>query len=250
MDFVKMEGLGNDFVVLDGPLDPMPSDVAAWCDRRHGVGADGVLVVTPIDSSTVRMQYHNADGSPAEMCGNGLRCVARHAIDTGMVTGPTLTVETGVGRRAAEVLDHGAVRVELGPVATDGESIELAGHRLFPADAGNPHAVAFVDDSDAAPVLEVGPLVERDPLFPNRTNVEFATVVDRHRIRLRVWERGVGETLACGSGAAATVAAAVQQGLVEDRVMVALPGGSLEVELVDGTAWLTGPAKAVFRGAL
>lgn len=250
MEFLKMEGLGNDFVVVAGPLNPSPADVAAWCDRRHGVGADGVLVVTAVDDSTVRMQYWNADGSAAEMCGNGLRCVARYAVDHGLVAIRDFTVITPAGSRQVQVPESGPIRVELGPVGGAGDTIELAGYTLQPMSAGNPHAVTFVDDTYSVPVGAVGPLVEGDPQFPERTNVEFATVVDRHRIQLRVWERGVGETLACGSGAAAAVAAANAAGRVGDTVTVVLPGGPLEVELIDGTAWLTGPATAVFEGVL
>jgi diaminopimelate epimerase len=198
MDFVKMEGLGNDFVVLEGPFTPTPEQVAAWCDRRRGIGADGVLVVTPVDDATVEMGYWNADGSAAEMCGNGLRCVGRYAVDRGMVPGPELTVNTPVGPRSVTV--GATVRAQLGPVRSAGDPVEIAGYLLEPMDAGNPHAVTFVSDPLAVPVDAVGPLVEVDPALPQRTNVEFATVVSPTQIDLRVWERGVGETLACGSG--------------------------------------------------
>jgi len=251
MDFVKMEGLGNDFIVLRGPARVTADDVAAWCDRRRGVGADGVLVVTPMDEATVRMEYWNADGSPAEMCGNGLRCVALLARSSGMVGADTFTVETAVGARQAEVRGDGTVRVELGPVADPGgEDLDLAGLTLTAVSVGNPHAVAIVDDPHTVPVEAVGPIVEGDPHFPERTNVEFAAVHARDRIELRVWERGVGETLACGSGAAASVAVAHARGLTDAVVTVVLPGGELQVEIVDGSAWITGPARAVFEGSL
>jgi diaminopimelate epimerase len=249
MDFVKMEGLGNDFVVVRGPLDPDRRLVEKWCDRRRGIGADGVLVVTAIDESTVRMEYWNADGSPAEMCGNGLRCVARYAVDEGLVTGSSFTVHTAVGPRSVTVHDHGA-RVELGPVTASGSMASLVGLDLAAVSVGNPHAVAFVDDCYALPVEAMGPIVEGDPTYPERTNVEFATVVNPGRIALRVWERGVGETLACGTGAAATVAEAVRSGRTGASVTVVLPGGELQVEIVDGVAWIDGPATTAFRGVV
>jgi len=247
MEFVKMEGLGNDFVVIQGPHTPTSDEVSAWCDRRHGVGADGVLVVGPLDADRVSMDYWNADGSPAEMCGNGLRCVARYAVSHGLVAGPAFTVETAVGPRQV-VVGELTVRAELGPVSIVGNTVDLAGYRLDPMSVGNPHAVAFVDDCYAVPVGAAGPLIEGDPAFPLRTNVEFATVTAPDRLALRVWERGVGETLACGSGAAAAVAAAHKRGLTGPKVSVSLPGGTLEVEIVDGDAWIEGPAVEVFSG--
>jgi diaminopimelate epimerase len=249
MDFVKMEGLGNDFVVVRGPYEPSAETVAAWCDRRHGIGADGVLVVTPIDATTVRMGYWNADGSPAEMCGNGLRCVARYAVDEGLVEATEFTVQTAVGERAV-IVSGDRPRVELGPVEATGAQASLAGFDLATVSVGNPHAVTFVPDCYAVPVEAVGPVVEGDPTYPQRTNVEFATVVTPDRIALRVWERGVGETLACGTGAAATVAEAFRSGLTGPSVTVLLPGGELLVEIVDGVAWIEGPAGEAFRGSV
>jgi len=249
MDFVKMEGLGNDFVVVRGPLAPAAADVAAWCDRRRGVGADGLLVVTARGPGRVRMQYWNADGSPAEMCGNGLRCVGRYAVDEGLVAGPELVVETPVGERPV-IVGAESVRALLGDFAEAGIGpLDLAGYHLEAVSVGNPHAVAFVPDCYSVPVGAVGPLVEGDPHFPERTNVGFATVVSGERLDLRVWERGVGETLACGSGAAAAAALAHRRGLVGRRVTVMLPGGPLLVEVEGDRVWIEGPARAVFRGS-
>jgi diaminopimelate epimerase len=251
MDFVKMEGLGNDFIVVDGPLDPTSGEIAAWCDRRRGIGADGVLAVTPVDESRVRMQYWNADGSPAEMCGNGLRCVARYAHGRGLVAAPEFSVLTAVGERPVSVHPDGTVRASLGPVAPSGiDPLEMAGYVLDSVSVGNPHAVTIVDDCYTVPVDAVGPVVEGDSHFPNRTNVEFATVIARDRIALRVWERGVGETLACATGAVAAVAVAHGRGLVDAAVTVELPGGPLGVEMVDGRAWIEGPASFVFAGTI
>jgi diaminopimelate epimerase len=249
MDFVKMEGLGNDFVVLEGPLAPTEDEVGRWCDRRRGIGADGVLVVTPSGDGNVTMGYWNADGTPAEMCGNGLRCVARYSADRGLTTSDEFTVTTSLGPRRVEVGPN-KVRVELGPVQALGDSVELAGYELASIAVGNPHAVAFVDDCYEVPVGAVGPVIEGDPHYPERTNVEFATVIGRDRIALRVWERGVGETLACGTGAAAAVAEAYRSGRTGPSVTVLLPGGEMAVEMIDGIAWIEGPATAVFRGSL
>lgn len=247
MEFVKMEGLGNDFVVLQGPLSPTPDEVAAWCDRRRGIGADGVLVVGA--GETVRMEYWNADGSAAEMCGNGLRCVARFARLRGLVATDAFVVTTPIGPRRVEVRAS-TVRAELGAVVVSPGGVEIAGYRAVPVSVGNPHAVVFVDDCYAVPVGAVGPLIETDPAFPGRTNAGFATVIDARHLALRVWERGVGETLACGTGAAAAVAAAHQGGLTGPAVTVRLPGGDLEVEIVEGVAWIEGPARVVYAGAI
>jgi len=251
MDFVKMHGLGNDFVVIGGPFEPGAGQIAAWCDRRRGIGADGVLVVTSLAEESVRMEYWNADGSPAELCGNGLRCVARYAVDEGLVKGPGFIVHTSVGERPVTVREDGTVRALLGQVGeADAGSMDVAGYHLEPIRVGNPHAVAFVPDCYSAPVEAIGPIVEGDPHFPERTNVEFATVVSSNRMALRVWERGVGETLACGTGAAAAVAVAHRQGLTDSRVTVELPGGPLIVEVAEDGVWIEGPAETVFRGSL
>jgi len=249
MDFVKMEGLVNDFVVLEGPQDPSPDEVGRWCDRRRGIGADGVLVVTRSDEWSVGMGYWNADGSPAEMCGNGLLCVARYAVDKDLVAESRFTVVSPVGPRRVEV-GESEVRAELGHVDTGGDRVELAGYDLASVSVGNPHAVAFVQDCFAVPVEAVGPVVEGDSHFPERTNVEFATVIAPDRIALRVWERGVGETPACGTGAAAAVAEAHRSGRTGPSVTVLLPGGELRVEIIESTAWIEGPATTVFSGSL
>lgn len=247
MKFLKMEGLGNDFVVLEGPREVSSADVSLWCDRRRGIGADGVLVATPMGEDRVQMQYWNADGSPAEMCGNGLRCVARLAYDRGWVGSDVFTVVTAVGEREARI--GAEVTVEVGaPQAGVEETIEMAGHTVRPIGVGNPHAVVFVDDPAGTPVDELGPRMGTDPIFPEGTNVEFATVLGHDLIELRVWERGVGETLACGSGAAAVAAVAHRLGRVGTTTTVRLPGGDLLVTLDERGAWLTGPANYVFEG--
>ncbi len=246
MDFVKMEGLGNDFVVVAGPFTPTPGQVSAWCDRRRGIGGDGVLVVTA--GAGVRMDYWNADGSSAEMCGNGLRCVARFARDHAMADSDEFVVTTAVGPRRV-VIKGESVRAEIGPASVGGEATDIAGYRAIPVDVGNPHAVVFVADCYAVPIAAAGPVVGTDPAFPEGANAGFATVIDTGRIALRVWERGAGETLACGTGAVAAVTAARAEGLVGDAVTVHLPGGDLKVEVVDGVSWIEGPARTVYRGS-
>jgi diaminopimelate epimerase len=249
MEFTKMEGLGNDFVVIDGPADPYPQQIAEWCDRRRGIGADGVLEVTPLSNVRVQMRYWNADGGEAEMCGNGLRCVARYAYDKGWVSDQSFTVETAVGPRAVQLRSDGRVRVFLGnPVA--GEEIEVSGVTVHTVDVGNPHAISWVDDTKRAAVRDLGPAIEVSDEFPEGTNVEFATIIGPNRIDLRVWERGVGETLACGSGAAATAFLAREQGYVDSSVAVRLLGGELKVDLDEAGAWIEGPARAVFSGVI
>jgi diaminopimelate epimerase len=249
MEFVKMEGLGNDFVVIAGPTDPTPAEIASWCDRRRGVGADGVLEVTPLAPDRVRMRYWNADGGAAEICGNGLRCVARYSVNHGLVDVTAFTVETAVGPRPVEINDDGSVRVLLGEPAM-GSEVAFDDLVVHTVNMGNPHAVSWVDDTSRAPVDTLGPKVETADAFPEDTNVEFATIVGTDRIDLRVWERGVGETLACGTGAAATAFLAHRQGSVGPRVAIQLRGGVLHVDLTEDGAWIEGPANVVFRGVL
>lgn len=247
MKFVKMEGLGNDFVVIAGPADIYPQEIADWCDRRRGIGADGVLEVSKVNGSRVRMRYWNADGGAAEMCGNGLRCVARYAFDNGWVESPAFTVETPVGPRPVQIMDNGSVRAFLGK-PTSGREMEVGRVTVHTVDIGNPHAISWVEDTNEAPVREVGSKLETAAVFPEGTNVEFATISGPNRIDVRVWERGVGETLACGTGAAATAYLAHEQGYVDSSVAMRLRGGELRVDLTDDGAWIEGPANTVFTG--
>ncbi len=240
MKFVKMHGLGNDFVVVDGPLSLTADEVEAICDRRRGVGADGVLAVTP---DPVRMDYWNADGSAAEMCGNGLRCVTRYAVDRGWADASGFVVTTAVGDLAVAMLDDRIARVEIG-TATIGEAVDFDGFDFQRVDVGNPHAVTFVPDPGSAPVESVGAALEN--ATPGGTNVEFASLGDM--ITMRTWERGCGETLACGTGAVAVATAARHRGAVGDRVPIRLLGGELIVEFEGDKAWITGPAEYSFAG--
>ncbi|UCH86324.1 MAG: diaminopimelate epimerase [Dehalococcoidia bacterium] len=275
MKFVKMHGTGNDFVLLRARGDEQDwSRLAqAMCDRHYGIGADGLLLVLPSSQADVRMRMFNPDGSEAEMCGNGLRCVAKYAVDEGLAPprGGRISVETAVGVLAAQVFgEKGAVervRVSLGvprfapqeiPVLAEGEPpvkdlpLDIEGERLAVTcvSLGNPHAVHFAERPVAEfPLEDIGPKVEHHPLFPQRTNFGVARVLDRERMEARVWERGTGITLACGSGACAAVVAAQLHGLVGERVDITLPGGVLRVEWDGaGECYLAGPAETVFVG--
>ena len=240
MKFTKMQGLGNDFVVLDDSVEVSPELVRALCDRHFGVGADGVLTVGT-GGGGVTMGYWNADGSSAEMCGNGLRCVARFAVDRGMAAGGTFVVETPAGPKQVEVNDE--IRADLGmPVV--GDMAEIGGRFFRNVSVGNPHAVTEVDDVRIAPVAAVGSALQA--AYPHGVNVEFVKIADS-RVDMRVWERGVGETLACGSGIVAAAAVARRNG-GGDEITVTMPGGTARVEFSEGQAWLIGPAEYAFEG--
>ncbi len=261
----KLHATGNDFLVhvADEPLGAELA--AALCDRHLGVGADGLITLGPgADGADCTMTLRNADGGIAEMSGNGIRCLAWVADREGRAAGDRLVVDTRAGRRVVllERDPDGHViggAVDMGPVTFDPAAIGLAVataddlgvtvhgtvYRGDAAGIGNPHFVCFVDDPDEARVVQHGPRLERDEQFPQRANVEFVTVESRDRLRMRVWERGVGETLSCGTGACAAAAVAHRRGLVDAIVTVAVPGGELEVELGDSVV-LGGPVTHVF----
>ncbi len=280
MRFTKAHGTANDFVVLvdlDDRLDLSASLVRALCDRRRGVGADGVLRLgAPRDGAHVFMDYRNADGSIVEMCGNGVRVVAKHVVDHGLVTtdGDRVLVDTRAGVKPVTVSRDAAgrvaeVTVDMGPPVLDPGEIPFDARRpgdvqepitvdgqtltVSAVSMGNPHAVTVVDDVDEAPVRTLGPLVEVDPRFPKRTNVEFAQPVSPDTIRLRVWERGVGETAACGTGACATLVALQRLGHAGPNATIHVPGGILTVRYDPDehpSVFLTGPAVEVAHGEL
>ncbi|MFQ5967897.1 MAG: diaminopimelate epimerase [Acidimicrobiia bacterium] len=243
--FTKMEGLGNDFIVLEGPKDLDPSEVAFWSDRRRGIGADGVLVVTP-KNGRISMEVFNADGSRAELSGNGLRCAARYAADRELAPAAGLVVETLAGSHQVARLASGEYRAELGRVKLTGER-QLAGRIVHTASIGNPHAVVLVGDPEEEDVAVVGPEIASE--FEGGVNVGFLAVERHDRLRLRVYERGAGETLACGTGAAAAHALAVDRDMADSPAVVSLRGGDLIVEIDAGTTWITGPARYVFEGS-
>jgi diaminopimelate epimerase len=272
MRFHKLQGAANDFVVVDG-RQPEGRDWAALaarvCDRRRGVGADGLLVLEDSRSADYRMRYHNADGSEAEMCGNGIRCLAKFVLDTGVTDRRDLRWETLAGPIATEVLAHdgdvATVRVDMGPPRFGPDEIptSLGGERVIEAplaladtsikvtcvSMGNPHAVSFVDDVRGFPLDRVGPAVEHHDSFPERTNFEVVEVLGADRVRMRVWERGVGETMACGTGACAAAVAAQLVRRTAELVTVEVPGGELIVGWRPGeNVMLTGPAETAFTG--
>lgn len=241
--FTKMQGLGNDFIVVEGPASFSADEISHWSDRRFGIGADGILVLSR--GHTIRMDYWNADGSPAEMCGNGLRCAARYVYDRAWTGVGSFVIQTPMGPRRVRVLGS-MIEAELGPVEV-GESRVLTDRRFRMVDVGNPHAVTFVDDPAEVDVADIGAELQDD--FAEGANVEFARVTDSG-IEMRVWERGVGETPACGTGMAAAVAAAQADGLGTGPVVVQVPGGRATVEIREGNAWITGPAEYSFTGSV
>jgi diaminopimelate epimerase len=252
-----MHGVGNDFIVL-APEEvagvDLPALVRKVCDRHFGIGADGILVPASSEIADLKMVYLNSDGSASEMCGNGIRCLARYAKDRGLIDGDALTVETGAGVKKVVLLGDGSSRVDMGPPTFDSE-VELRGFRFLRVSMGNPHAVAFLGSEEEVGELdvgEVGPPVENDPLFPAKTNVEFVYVRGEHEVRMRVWERGSGETLASGSGSCAAAVAAVRRGLAQSPVRVNLDGGVVEIEWAgDGEpVYMTGPAEYICEGDL
>lgn len=277
LNFTKMHGAGNDFIViedLDGNWEFDELAVQVFCDRHFGIGADGMIIVRPATDPDADyfMLYMNADGSVAEMCGNGVRCFARYLVDNGLVDSDSIAVQTLGGIKNIEIVrdeygDFEAARVDMGvpvllganipttlagdPVIDATVSTELGDVKVTCVSMGNPHAIIWVDDADAAPVLTMGPLVETAAVFPKKTNVEFAEVIDEDNIRLRVWERGVGETLACGTGACATLVAAALTGRTGRSATIELPGGELEIEwAANDHVLMTGPAEVTFEGVV
>jgi len=273
LDFTKMHGAGNDFVVLDGIRDALPPIgplAAKLCDRHLGIGADQLLVVRSSTTADFRMEIYNADGSQVEMCANGIRAFFKYLRDRGHTTKDEIGVETLAGVVRPRWAGPGRVRVQMGrpilepakiPTTLGGGSgpvlgvaLDIGGEqlRVSSISMGNPHAVIFVSDPDRAPVERLGPLIENHPAFPNRVNVEFATPVSRRRIRQRTWERGTGETLACGSGACAVAVVSMLEGRVDREVTVELRGGELEIAWPgpESPVFMTGPATEVFTGRI
>jgi diaminopimelate epimerase len=273
MRFTKMHGAGNDYVYVNCFDETPPADLAALAvavsDRHKGIGSDGLILIRPSSVADARMQMFNADGSEAEMCGNGVRCVAKYLYDHNVARKETLRIETGRGVLVLKVLTSGGkvdrVRVGMGqpilksaeiPTRLSGDPpvlvpLDVAGRelRVTCVSMGNPHCVTFVDEITDDLVLRVGPQIERHPAFPNRVNTEFVKVVSRTETVLRVWERGSGETQACGTGACAAAVAGVLAGLTDRKILTHLPGGDLELEWTSsGEVEMTGPAVEVFEG--
>jgi diaminopimelate epimerase len=262
VEFVKAHGTGNDFVVVEDLNDRYqltPELVRAVCDRHFGIGADGVIRIAPGTVAPYFMDYRNADGSLAEMCGNGVRVVGKYLGDRGHVAGAfDLETRAGVKHLELHADDSGCidkVTVDMGaPALGDEQTLEVDGEPVTATclSMGNPHAVVFVEDVDKAPVTSLGPRLETHPAFlPAKTNVEFAQIIDRGTVRQRTWERGVGETLACGTGACAVAVAAQVRGLTDHPVAIDLRGGRLNLDWTPGgTVRMTGPAREVAHGTL
>jgi diaminopimelate epimerase len=268
--FTKMHGLGNDFVVIEAlqkEFHGSPEQIRRLADRHFGIGFDQLLLVEPPASKDMDFSYRifNADGREVEQCGNGARCFARFVYDRGLTEKTEIRVGTLSGIIIPRILDDGRVRVDMGVPDFEPENIPFNVDKrqrnysltltndvveIAVVSMGNPHAVQIVDDVDSAPVTQTGPEIEHHPLFPQRVNAGYMEVVDRHAICLRVWERGSGETMACGTGACAAVAAGIDQGLLDSPVEVSLSGGKLEIEWSGhGTSvFMTGPAEYVYEG--
>ena len=275
MKFTKMQGIGNDFIVVDGVTREVSQDrfkeaAQRACDRKFGIGADGLILILPSATADFRMRIFNADGSEAEMCGNGIRCVARFVHDHGLANTTCLRIETLAGVKRIEIVKYSpqaeGVRVDMGSpvlrrsqIPMNGpdedsvldETVEVDGHplQLSAVSMGNPHVILFGVGIDTETVLSLGPRLENHDLFPSRTNVQFAEVNTPNEVAVRTWERGSGVTLACGTGACATVVAGVLTGRLNRLVTVHLAGGDLQVEYTaENTVVMTGPAEEVYDG--
>lgn len=277
MKFTKMQGLGNDFVIIDAREQKLAEDIGGWskflCDRHFGIGADGVMLVLPSTVADIRMRIINSDGSEAEMCGNGIRCFAKYVYEEGIVSKKRMTVETLAGTMVPEVTvnEHDVVQMvkvdmgepilqrELIPMTGSGEQVVdetiMIGQVPFQVTAvsmGNPHCVTFVDDIKAAEIETFGPQIEISADFPKKTNVEFVQVISEKEVIMRVWERGASITMACGTGACATAVACVLNKLTDRTITVHLDGGDLQIHWDQATnhVFMTGPAVTVFAGEI
>ena len=273
MKFTKMQGLGNDYVYVNcfkEKIDNPPEVAKIVSDRHFGIGSDGLIMINPSKVADFEMEMYNADGSRGEMCGNGIRCVGKYMYDYGLTDKEAISVETLAGIKYLQFfIENGKVakvKVDMGspiltpaeiPVVAEGERavdepivVDGTEYRMTCISMGNPHAIVYVDDVKNLPIEKIGPSFEKHERFPNRVNTEFVKVLDRNTVEMRVWERGSGETLACGTGACATAVACILNGLTEEKVTVKLLGGDLEIEWdrEKNKVFMTGPAKVVFDG--
>ncbi len=276
MKFTKMEGLGNDYVYINCFKEKVenPEKLAVKLSDRHfGIGSDGLILIKPSEIADFKMDMYNADGSRSEMCGNGIRCVGKYVYDYGLTDKKEISVETLAGIKYLKLnvenekvssvkVNMGApiLKPELIPVNLSDKNHDIAVqvpitvegkvYKTTCVSMGNPHSVVFVDDTDSFPLEEVGPLFENHEMFPNRINAEFVQVTDRKHVKMRVWERGTGETLACGTGACATAVACILNGKTDDEVTVSLLGGDLVInwDREENIVYMTGPATTVFDG--
>ncbi|MEY8265959.1 diaminopimelate epimerase [Lachnospiraceae bacterium 64-25] len=277
MKFTKMHGCGNDYIYVDGSKEQIPQErkpeiVRRLSDRHFGIGGDGVIFINPSEEADFEMEMYNMDGSRAEMCGNGIRCVAKFVYDEGLTDQTSISIiSCGKIKYLDMFLEDGkvsTVRVNMGtpilkaediPVIADGD--EVIGERIEVEERiyemtcvsmGNPHAVIFMDDVSALPLDKIGPLFENHVRFPKRINTEFVKVLDDEHVEMRVWERGTGETLACGTGACAVTVACILNGLTKEQVTVKLLGGNLQIQWdrKENVVYMIGPAATVFKGEI
>ncbi|MBC8015431.1 MAG: diaminopimelate epimerase [Sporomusaceae bacterium] len=270
--FSKWHGLGNDFVIINGlkeNIDHYRQMAIQMCDRHFGVGADGLVVLLPSEIADFHMKIFNADGSEAEMCGNATRCIARYVYEYGLTNKEKITLETKAGIIKPELIFIdgilSTIRVDMGeprlkrseiPMVGNDEkvinellTVENSDYYITCVSMGNPHCILFVDDISDVDLSVIGPKIETNSAFPSKTNVEFVQVMNKQKVRMRVWERGAGTTMACGTGACATVVAAVLNGKTDRHVAVELDGGELLIEWgLDNHIYMSGPATEVFRG--
>ncbi len=275
MKFTKMQGLGNDYVYVNCFQEKIqnPSEVAIKVSNRNfGVGSDGLIMINPSKVADFEMEMYNADGSRGEMCGNGIRCVGKYVYDYGLTDKTSVSVETLGGIKYLDfTVENGKVKlvkVDMGspelvpaniPIVAEGDSVINAPivvdgkeYRMTGVSMGNPHTVVYIDDVQGLDIEKIGPKFENHERFPNRINTEFARVIDRNTVEMRVWERGSGETLACGTGACAVAVASILNGLTEDKVTVKLLGGDLQIEWdrENNKIYMTGPAEVSFEGEI
>ncbi len=275
--FTKMQGCGNDYVYVNcmDKLIDNPEKVSQYISDRHfGIGSDGLILICPSDVADFRMAMYNADGSEGKMCGNGVRCIAKYVYEYGLTDKKKISLETKSGIKYLDMdIEDGKVqmvKVDMGapilkpaeiPVKTDSsmdsfinQPLDVDGNTFMVTcvSMGNPHAVVFVDDTKSLDIRKYGPVFETHPAFPEQVNTEFVQVISRNEINMRVWERGSGETLACGTGTCASVVACVLNGKTDEKVTVHLLGGDLFIEYNrdNGTVWMTGPAEIVFDGEI
>jgi len=279
INFVKMHGLGNNFILIDSQNKSLGDSsflsylAKKLCDHNFGIGADGLILILPSPKADLRMKIFNSDGSEAQMCGNGIRCFTKYAYENKLVSKNKFTVETLAGIIIPELIISNnnilGIKVNMGtpklrrreipmngedsPTVVD-ETLKINPEQIFKitcVSMGNPHCITFVDDVRSIPVDEIGPKIENHPLFPEKTNVEFIRILNRKEINFRVWERGVGETLACGTGACAALVAAVLNKKTDREVTIHLPGGDLDIHWADDeNIYMTGPAELVFKGEM
>ena len=279
IEFLKMHGLGNDFILVDCVNKSLGDSLflsylaKKFCDRNFGIGADGLILILPSSKADIQMRIFNSDGTEAQMCGNGIRCFAKYALENKLISKTIFTVETLAGIITPELIfkdkEISGIKVNMGNPKLKRREIPMIGEdtltvvdetlkvnlkqtfKITCVSMGNPHCIIFVNDMQSTPVNEIGPKIENHPIFPEKTNVEFIQILNRKEINFKVWERGVGETLACGTGACAALVASVLNKKSERQAIIHLTGGDLDIEWIEnGPIFMTGPAELVFKGEI